>query len=319
MRKPLSELSKKRKRIFLAGGSGFVGRTLAVRLRGARYDVIAPGSKQCDLTVLDNCVRATKGVDLIVHSAGIASSQRDQEKRPADIFYVNTLITLQLLEAAKRNGVKEVVLVGSIAGYAPRRLPQREEYILSNATPAISGKLGFYGLSRWLMVPAARAYAEQFGIKIRLVIFSNLYGPGDKFDDTIPPLVVNLIRGIHSAARAGNAQFNAGGNPGRGVDILYIDDACDLLMSVIQKSESEKFFIMNGGSGHSYKIKEVAEQIAEKTGFGGKIIWTDKNSSGSSSLDIRKARSYGWKPKVSLSDGIGRTVEWFTESYGKTK
>jgi GDP-L-fucose synthase len=313
----LTPNKKKAKKIFLAGGSGFVGSSLALRLNALGYKVIAPSHKNCDLTVLKDCIRASKGADVIVHSAGVISSRKDQVSRPADIFYANTVITLQLLEAAKANGIKEVLLIGSVTGYPARVGAQKEEYLLLPSSPTISGAFGFYGLSRWLMVPSARAYGEQWGIKVRVVILSNLYGPKDKFEDAFPPLVPKMIREINHAVQSGSSTFNPGGSPGAAIDLLYVDDACDLLMAVIKGFGKEPFALINGGSGRAYSINEVVSAIAKRAGFNGKIVWADKKKLPTSFLDITAARKYRWKPRTSLDRGIGKTLDWFDHSYGK--
>lgn len=302
-------------RVFLAGGSGFLGKALIPRLRAGGYDLEAPRSAEYDLTKLDDCVKATKGMDIIVHAAGIVTSREHQRKNPAEIFYRNSVITLQLLEAAKENKIQKIIMVGSIKSYVPRAGQQKEEYLLQAITPDTTDPSGFYGLSKWLMIPAGVAYARQFGVKVRVVVFSNLYGPDDKFSLPQPPLVPNLIKTIFGATKAGKAELDLGKNPGINVDLLCVDDAADLLVRVLQQFGDESFDIVNGGGGHSFEIRQIATAIARAVGFNGKIIWNGNESSPPDFLDITKARRYGWEPTISLNEGLRRAVQWFKQHH----
>lgn len=303
------------KKILVTGGSGFLGSRLVERLSGLGYTVVAPSAQQCDLTRLEDCLKATKGVDLVIHTAGVVTSRAHQMDHPADILYANSVMTLQVLEAARQNNVAEVVLIGSMTGYPPSTVPYVENSLYSNQTPVISESLGFYGLSKWFTVPAGRAYAAQSKMSVRVVIFPNLYGPGDKFDHEIPPLVANLIKNMARAMRGAESTFNAGGKPGASLDLLYVDDAVDFVMRLLSEPATTRFDIFNAGSGQAYTIRMVCEQIARALKFAGKITWQDEKEAPPVMLNDERARSLGWKPHVGFADGIERTTSWFLTEY----
>lgn len=299
----------KGKKILVTGGSGFLGAKLTLQLQEAGSQISAPTREEADLTKLEDCLKVTKGIDALVHCAGEVTSA-SESKIPADLLYRNTLMTLQLLEAANRNGVKEVHLVSSRQAY--RHGYGREEELLTDPKPITSA--GYYGFSKWLMIPAGQAYALQAGMRVRVIVFTNLYGPGDKkFKAEKPPLVPNLIRGLHKAMVAGEKEFEAGDNPGAHMDLLYVDDAADLLMKLFLDDSGENFDSINAGSGQAHQIKEVVEIIAGAIGFKGELIWNGSKGDDSHFLDITKAKKLGWSPRVSLESGIQKTVDWFKE------
>lgn len=305
--------SIKNKKIVVTGGTGFLGSALIPLLKAKGAKVYAPNAKKCNLLKLEDAAKAFKGAHSVIHTAGIVTSRGHQAGHPADIFYGNTISSLNVLEAARREGVKNVVLVGSVRGYPIFKGSLKEELLLLNLSPTIEGTLGFYGLSKWLLIPAARAYEEQYGMNIAIAIFPILYGPGDKFHHKIPPLVPNLIREMGKAAKKGNPQFFAGGSPGAHTDILYIDDACDFLLHLLERTRSSGFEVMNAGAGKSFSIREICATIAKALNFQGKITWSDEKKAPPVFLNIRRAQSIGWKPRTPLHEGIRKTVAWYLE------
>ncbi len=297
----------KGKKILVTGGSGFLGAKLTLQLQEAGSQISAPPRDEADLTRLEDCLRITKGIDALVHCAGKVTSASESEI-PADLLYDNALMTLQLLEAASRNEVKEVYLVSSRQAY--RHGYGKEEELLAGSSPITPG--GYYGFSKWLMIPAGNAYALQTGTRVRVVALTNLYGPGDKkLDAKKPPLVPNLIRKLHKAMEAGEKEFEAGDNPGVYMDLLYVDDAADLLMQLLLDDSGENFDIVNAGSGQAHQIREVVKIIADTLGFKGELVWKKNSASDLKFLDITKATKLGWSPRVSLESGIQKTVDWF--------
>jgi len=259
---------------------------------------------------------------MIIHAAAVAKSRVEQMAHPSESFRPNVLMTLQILEAARQNKVKKVLIVNSLRAYADMEAPFKEEALLESKVPSIKNKtFGYYGLSKWVSIPAGRAYAAEFeDMKIREVVFSNLYGPNDKFDFDPPPAVPSFIKKIAAAKKQAMPAFDAGNNPGATLDLLYVDDAAELMMRVVENFGDGSFDIINGGGGRSYELREVADTVAEAVGFSGKITWSGEIKTPPMFLDTEKAHSqFDWKPSTTLSKGINNTVEWFNKNYGKTK
>jgi GDP-L-fucose synthase len=298
------------KKIFIAGTGGFLGGTIAARLGVHRAE--KKSGKRVDLTNLENCLRLTKGVDLVINAAGVVTSRKDQVKRPAGVFYTNALIDFQLLEACRINKVPRYIAFSSITAFPPEfKGKLNENYFFSGAAPRITDSFGFYGLSRWLVPFIARAYALQYGIKTRVIVFPNLYGPGDKFHHEIPPLVANLIKNISATAEKKEKTFYGGNNGHHRVDLLYIDDAVDFIEKIIKNFGDDGFASIAAGSGKTVSIAEVCSLVAKYCGFKGKILW-DKGLPGAKKyLDSGSARQLGWKPKVEIEKGLAKTVAFY--------
>lgn len=302
--------------IVIVGSSGFLGRSLIFSLKERGLNVAGRDRSQgFDFRILEDCIRATKGADMVVVSAGLITSRKDQAERPAEIFYANTLIDLNVLEACRINGVSKVILVSSILAYASEpEILLKESNLLGAGAPKINGSLGFYHVSKWLGVVAADAFARQYGLKIRIAVLPSFYGPGGKFEDPAPPLIPNLILGLHSAQKKGLKSFFAGSGPGNRIDLLYIEDVCKFLEKIISAFGEGNFLILNAGSGRAYKISDVCDVVARNIGFTGEIVWSDNNESPPVLLDNTLAKNMGWSPKNSLTEGIKKTVDWFLES-----
>ncbi len=312
-------MTSSNKKIFIAGSRGFLGRVIFEKLKKAGYRNVFPASsKKIDLTDLHNCVRATRGANLVINAAGIVTSRRDQITRPASIFYTNSLIELQLLEACRINKIPEMISICSITAYGDGLpLPLKEKYLLETA-PQAKGPFGFYGLSKWIMIPAAISYAEEFAIKHRVLIFPNLYGTNDKFEDRYPPLVPNFIKMIWAAMRKKEKTLVGGKNPLTELDLLFVDDAADFVLRVIDRFGREQFLAVNVGSGKAVTVKSVAEAAAKNLGYNGTITWDDKKSGGKKFLDNAFARRrFGWRPRIRLKEGIKKTIGSFLKKIEK--
>ncbi len=305
-------------KITLAGGAGFLGRRLVPALRKSEFSVLDASYPKFDLTRYRDCVKATRGADMVIHAAGIVTSRKDQISHPAEIFSVNLEITNQLLAACRDNGVKKILLISSSAAYSVRvNSPLKELELISNPT-TLSGPLGFYGLSKWFMIPAGMSYAEQYGMEVVVVVPANMYGPDDKFYEKYPPLVPSLITGLYRAKVSGKKTFNAGKNPGGMIDLVHVDDVCSLIDKIVLRKGLKKFNILNAGGGKSYSIFEVCNLIAKEIGFDGKIVWEDKDGSPKRFLsNSQVSAELGWRPEISLKFGIRSAVKNFLDNHAE--
>lgn len=309
----------KKDRIFIAGSRGFLGRALKRRLSKSKAIILKDDYRENDdYTILENCVKIAKRISCLVNSAGIVTSRKNQLKRPAEIFYTNTLLNFQLLEACLRAKVGHYITFSSITAYPrSRRGKLKEDLIFNGEAPFLDKSFGFYGFSRWLAPFIAKSYSLQFGIKSRVVIFPNLYGQQDKFSHKEPPLVPNLIKNLHLAAKKGDKFFYGGENQNENIDLLFIDDAARFVESVIRDFGKELFICVNAGSGRTISIGSIVSFIAKEIGFRGRILWgKNKNPNPPKRfLDNNLARKmYGWKPQVSFEEGIKKTVAWYLKN-----
>ncbi len=312
-------MASRKKKIFIAGQNGFLGRVLAHKLVKKGYHLL-PVNNKTDFTKLAKAQKATEGADVVVNLAGIITSRADQFKRPAEIFYTNSLIQLQLLEAAAKNSVKHFISISSSAAYpssAPS--PLKEAWLFRNLHPDIAHGASYYSLSKWLVIPATEAYAREYNLTASIAVFPNLYGPGDKFNHAIPPLVPNLIKRIEAAKKLSSTSLDVGGGPGNQIDLLYVDDAADFIIQLIEKP-LPGFSCINAGYGQSVSVEKICKLIRQNVVFKGTIAWADQKKSAPRYLSNHRSRTlYGWQPRTSLDEGVSRTVRWYLNHGQKKK
>jgi len=174
-----------------------------------------------------------------------------------------------------------------------------------------------YAIAKIAGIKLCQAYAREYGAQFISVMPTNLYGPGDNFDLNSSHVLPALLRKAHEAkiSSAANMLVWGTGRPRR--EFLYVDDLADACVFLLEKYESAE--IINVGCGEDISIRELAELICDVVGFQGGLIWDESKPDGTPRklLDVSKLRSFGWRDKVGLREGIERTYRWFLESAGK--
>ncbi|HTP59963.1 MAG TPA: NAD-dependent epimerase/dehydratase family protein, partial [Spirochaetia bacterium] len=192
------------KKILVTGAGGFVGTHLRDALRGCGVldkDVRAPGSKEADLRVWENCVSAVSGMEVVIHLAALVGGIGFNRRNPGRIFYDNILMGVQLMEAARLAGVKKYVQVGTVCAY-PKIVPVpfMEECLWDGYPEETNAP---YGIAKKALLVQAQSYRAQYGFNVVYLLPTNLYGPGDNFDPEDSHVIPALIRKCVEAARAG--------------------------------------------------------------------------------------------------------------------
>jgi len=247
----------------------------------------------------------------------------------ADFIYENIMIAANVIHAAYKYGVKKLLNLGSSCIY-PKFAPQpmKEEYLLTGLLEPTNEP---YAIAKISAIKLCKYYNEQYGTNFISVMPTNLYGPNDNFDLETSHVLPALIRKFHLAKlqmEQVKAKQDIEGfpkpQPGHSVTIwgtgqprrefLYVDDladACVFLMNHYNDSE-----IINIGVGKDISIKELALLIKEIVGYKGEIRFDTSKPDGMPQklLDVSRINSLGWKPKVSLEEGIRKTYEWYVEN-----
>jgi nucleoside-diphosphate-sugar epimerase len=280
--------------ILVTGASGFLGRHLVGALQNRSETVVTHSSRDGDLATLQP---QAAGVRHVFHLAA-RTYVPDSWKRPVEFYQTNVLGTANVLEYCRASGAS-FTLVSSYMYGRPEHLPISEDHPLRAFNP--------YGHSKLLAEELARFYRDSFGLNVSIVRPFNLYGPGQSKEFLIPTLIGQaLAKDCDSITVADLA-------PKR--DYIYIDDVVDLLIRLGVTPDTGGTY--NAGTGLSTSVQELAQTIAQLAGTSKPIVSRNQarpNEVLDTVADIRRAEGdLGWRPRVSLRDGLKRTIDAFRE------
>jgi GDP-L-fucose synthase len=301
------------RRVCVTGGAGFLGSFVVEKLhqRGTK-EVFVPHIEDYDLVSLENIRRMLDDArpDIIFHLAALAGGIGANRARPADFFYVNLMMGVQLIHEAWRFGVEKLVAVGTICAYPKfTPLPFKEENLWDGYPEETNAP---YGLAKKMLLVQAQAYRAQYGFNAIYPLPVNLYGPRDNFDLETSHVIPAQIRKCLEAKELGEEQVVLWGDGSPTREFLYVEDAAEgLLLAAERYNGSEPF---NLGSGQEISIKDLAQTIARLTGYSGKLVWDTSKPNGQPrrALDTRRAEMYfGFRAKMPFEEGLLRTIEWY--------
>ena len=303
----------KDKKILITGGAGFLGSHLVGKLleKGiSRENIFIPRSKSLDLRILKNCTNAVKDMDLVIHLAGNVGGIGYNREKPGELFYDNIIMGVQLMEEARKAGIKKFVGLGTICQYpkyAP--IPFKEEDIWNGYPEETNAP---YGLAKKMMLVQGQAYRQQYGFNAIHLMPVNLYGPGDNFDPESSHVIPALIKKFVDAKVKGNKVVEVWGTGKPTREFLYVDDAAEAIILAVEKYNKPE--PVNIGSSFEISIKELAQLIKKLTGFSGKVVWDKTKPDGQPrrKLDTSKAeKEFGFKSKINFEEGLKRTILWY--------
>lgn len=304
------------KRVCVTGGEGFLGSFVLERLaeRGAG-DIFVPSIRDYDL-VQQDAVRqliSDSRPDVIIHLAAHVGGIGANRDHPAEFFYDNIMMGVQLMHEAYKNDVGKFVAIGTVCAYPKYSEPPFKEEDLWQGYPEETNAP--YGLAKKMLLVQAQAYRQQYGFNAIYLLPANLYGPGDNFDLQNSHVVPAMIRKCIEAVDRGEGQVTAWGTGKPTRELMYVDDAArGILLAAERYNGSDP---VNLGTGRPISIKDLIELIAELTGFSGKIEWDASKPDGQPkrSLDTSRAEKlFGYQAEVDLEEGLRRTIAWYRTS-----
>ncbi len=306
----------KDRRVCVTGGAGFLGSYVVEKLqaRGAK-EVFVPRIERYNLVEKEAILRMLKDAqpDVILHLAALAGGIGANRARPADFFYINLMMGVQLLHEAWRAGVEKFVAVGTICAYPKYTpVPFKEENLWDGYPEETNAP---YGLAKKMLLVQAQAYRQQYGFNAIYPLPVNLYGPRDNFDLETSHVIPALIRKCVEAVERGERQIVLWGDGSPTREFLYVEDAAEGLLLATERYDGPEPF--NLGSGQETSIKQLAERIARLTGFQGEFVWdtTKPNGQPRRALDTSRAeRLFGFRAQMPLEEGLRRTIEWYKEN-----
>jgi GDP-L-fucose synthase len=299
-------------RTLITGGGGFLGSHLVERVRRDGLEPFVPRRRDYDLTRAEDVERLfqTASPELVIHLAAEVGGIGANRDNPGRFWYANLLMGAHVIEQARRSGTAKVVLLGTICAYpkfAP--IPFREEDLWNGYPEETNAP---YGVAKKALLVGAQAYREQYGLDAIYLLPVNLYGPRDRFDLQASHVIPALIRKMVDAKEIGEQEIVLWGDGSPTREFLYVEDAAEAIWLAAQHYDGVD--PVNLGSGEELSIRELAELVAELTGFDGEITWDSSKPNGQPrrKLDVsRAAELFGFRAHTPLRDGLKRTVEWY--------
>ncbi len=306
----------KDKRVCVTGGAGFLGSFVLEKLqeRGAT-DVFVPHIEDYDLVRLEDIHRMLDNArpDIIIHLAALAGGIGANRARPADFFYINLMMGVQLMHEAWKRNVEKFVIIGTVCAYPKYTPVPFKEENLWNGYPEETNAP--YGLAKKMLLVQAQAYREQYGFNAIYLLPVNLYGPRDNFDLETSHVIPALVRKYIEAQERGDEEVVLWGDGTPTREFLYAGDAAEGILAAAERyNDSEP---VNLGSGYEISIKNLSETIARLTGFEGRLVWdtTKPNGQPRRALDTsRSEKFFGWKAQMPFEEGLRRTIEWYRQN-----
>lgn len=305
-------------RVVVTGGAGFLGSYVVAKLRARGCEnIFIPRRADYDLVRGEEVRRlyAETEPDLVIHLAAVVGGIGANRRNPGRYFHDNLMMGVQLMDEARRRGVKKFVATGTICAYPKfTPVPFKEEDLWAGYPEETNAP---YGMAKKMMLVQSQAYREQYGFNSIFLLPVNLYGPRDNFDPKSSHVIPALIRKCVEAKRAGADQVTCWGSGEVTREFLHAEDCAEgLLLAAERYDKSDP---VNLGAGFEISIRELAEKIRALTGFEGRLEWDRSQPDGQPrrSLDTsRAAREFGFRARIGFDEGLKETIEWYERAAG---
>ena len=301
------------KRVWITGGTGFLGRVLARKVTECGCpSVRATGRGDGDLTQVVDVRRLLQEIrpNIVIHLAARVGGIGANQAHPAEFFYDNLMMGVQVMHESWRAGVQKFIAIGTICAYPKFAPVPFRESDLWNGYPEETNAP--YGLAKKMLLVQAQAYRQQYGWDAIYLLPVNLYGPGDNFNPDSSHVIPALIKKCFDAKREGRECITAWGNGSPTREFLYVDDAAEGIALAAERLDVPE--PMNLGSGAEVSIKQLMETIALEVGFAGEIRWDTAKPNGQPRrlLDVTRAKqAFGFAARTDFRVGLRNTIDWY--------
>lgn len=305
----------KDKKILVTGGTGLIGKPLVEMLieRGAKVRVASLDDpsrahpeaefKQVNLTRFENCLKVCHDMDYVFNLVGIKGSPAMTLKNPASFFVPTITFNTNMMEAARQSGAERYLFTSTIGVYAPAEIFREDD--VWKTFPSENDR--FAGWAKRMGELQAGAYKIEYGWdKIAIVRPANVYGPYDNFDPKDSMVIPSLIK----RAVDGEDPFVVWGDGSPIRDFIQARDVAKGMMIALERCPG---YPLNLGSGKERSIKEIVEIIINNLEKKPRVVWDTSKPSGDKKrlMDISRAKALGWKPEITLEEGIKEVMEWY--------
>ena len=311
--------------IYVAGHRGMVGSAIVRRLQALGHtNLITATHAELDLTsqAAVKAFFARQRIDHVVLAAAKVGGIHANNTYPAEFIYENLMMECNVVHAAHEAGVQHLLFLGSSCIY-PRMAaqPMREDALLTGTLESTNEP---YAIAKIAGIKLCESYNRQYGTDFRCIMPTNLYGPGDNFHAEDSHVLPALVRRFHDALLSGAPEVLIWGSGTPLREFLYVDDLADACLLLMEQPRARLAELgtpqcahINAGSGEEVRIATLAVMVAEALGYDGHIAFDRNRPDGTPRklLDSSRLRRLGWEPKVSLADGLHRTVRHYLAAY----
>jgi GDP-L-fucose synthase len=298
--------------VAVTGGAGFLGKAIVDRLEALDADVRVIRSSEHDLRDAAATRAAVEGMQVVLHLAARVGGIGFNRANPAPLAYDNLAMGTNVFEQSRLAGVEKLVAACSVCAYPKFTPVPFSEDDIWNGYPEESNAP--YGLAKKMLLVLSDAYRRQYGFDSCAPVIANLYGPHDNYDLENSHVIAALVRKFVEAVERDESTVTLWGTGKPSREFLYVDDAARGLLLAAERLDSSS--PVNLGTGRETRIRDLAETVAELTGFDGEVVWDTSRPDGQPTryLDVSRARELiGFEADVELQDGLRRTIDSYRE------
>ncbi|ATH06697.1 GDP-fucose synthetase [Halobacteriovorax marinus] len=303
----------KNQKVLVLGGRGLVGSAIIRELKKRGFDsILSPTSRELNLLEQSDVRKYFKenSPDIVILAAAKVGGIIANNTYRADFIFENLGIQQNVFEASFNEKIDKLLFLGSSCIY-PKNCPQpmKEEHLLTDSLEQTNEP---YAIAKIAGLKMAESFNRQYGTKYYSVMPTNLYGVNDNYDLENSHVIPGLIARMDLAIKNGDEEFKVWGTGKPRREFLYVDDMASACLHVLS-IDGEVPDLINIGTGEDIEIGEVAKLIALKMGYKGRLVFDTEKPDGTMRklLDVSRIKSLGWKPEVSLSDGIDKSISYY--------
>jgi GDP-L-fucose synthase len=298
----------------VAGATGLAGSAIVKAFESQGQAVVGINRSVVDLmdTRATQDFIAKSKPSLIVDAAAKVGGIGANNSYPVEFLGDNITIQGNLMRSAHKANVPNFVFLGSSCIY-PRDCAQpiKEEYLMTGPLETTNSA---YAVAKIAGIEMVNSYRKEYGTKWISLMPTNLYGPRDNFDLTASHVLPAFIRRFVEAAESGAEKVTLWGSGEPLREFLHVDDLAKAVLIASEKYDSSMH--LNVGTGEDLSIKALAQKVANAAGFTGQIEWDASQPDGTPRkvLDVSRIKALGWKPTITLDEGIASTIAWYKEA-----
>lgn len=309
----------KTRRVIVTGGRGFLGRHVVDALKKREPEAIFPlGMKDCDLRDAGQIRKLLKETrpNLVIHLAAKVGGIGANMEHPAEFFYDNLMMGVQLVHECWKHNVEKTVLLGTVCAYPKfTPVPFKEDDIWNGYPEETNAP---YGLAKKMLLVQSQSYRQEYGYNSIFLLPVNLYGPHDHFNPKVSHVIPALIKKCVDAKEKNAPYIEAWGDGSPTREFLFARDGAEgIVLAAERYNESEP---VNIGSAFEISIKDLTETIARLTGYQGQIRWDTSKPNGQPrrKLDVSRAeQKFGFRSTTTFEAGLRETIDWYAANRDK--